>query len=252
MGLFDKIKGIISNGKEKNTDNVSYRQEDKNRFNPDNKSLEWFGSEDGIKAFKEYTSAQSYFLEEKLKKEHESKYSEYDFHIYVSVFHKDEKLPSIYFKSLVDKIDVEALQFVGTMSWLVDILSLQAEPYFIDDEGELQFLEPRFAPEEIVSVEKNPALNFVVNFNCFELNDDDQGSWEDKYFLWSDILTFVGVFCSTDREIISKNPWFFSKEVYLNESGKVKNYKEFYKACMERTTDERYKSIFEEKYNECE
>jgi len=229
------------------------KQEEANRFNPDNKSLEWFSSEDGIKTFNEYITAQNYLLEETIKKEQETKYADYDLDAVIAVFHKDAKLPSIYFEKLANKIDVQALKFVGPTKLLVNVLSIQAKPFYIDDDGEPQAKMPFFTPEEIVSIEKNPVLNFVKNFNCFELKDDTQGSWDDKWELWSSILKFIGIFgVVDDKDIISKNPWIFSKEVYFNELGTVRKLKGFCKKCIELTTDEEHKAYFEKKYNECE
>ena len=97
MGLFDKIKGVINNAKEqaaqkqeeekRKQEEARKKQEEANRFNPDKKSLEWFGSEDGLRAYNMYITAQNYILEETIKKEHESKYSEYSFDVFVSVIH---------------------------------------------------------------------------------------------------------------------------------------------------------------------
>ena len=262
MGLFDKIKDSISKAKEKanqkqeeekrRQEEAKRKQEEATRFNPDGKSLEWFSSEDGIKTFNEYITAQNYLLEETIKKEHEAKYSKYSFDTFVSVVHKDAKLPSVFFKNLANAIDVQALNFVGPTDMLVDVLAVQAKPFYIDDDGEPQPISINFTPEELVSVDKNPALIFVKNFDCFELSDDAQGSWNDKYELWSDILIWIGVFSGSDPEIVAANPWIFSKEVYFNDMGTIRKGKSFYKKCMELTTSEKYKALFEKKHNECE
>ena len=272
MGFFDKIKGAINDAKNHAAQQAAQRQEEERRrqeeerrrqeeerkkreeaerFNPDGKSLEWFCSEDGIKTFNEYVTAQNYLLEETIKKEHETDYSNYSFDLFVSVVHKEAKLPSIYFKKLVDTIKVQALEYVGTTKLLVRVLSMQAQPFYIDDEGEPQVITPPFTPEEIVSVDKNPVLNFVYNFNCFECNDDSQGSWEDKYIMWSNILIWLGIYGDKDQVTISQNPWIFSKETYFNDLGVVRKPKGFYKKCIELATDEASKEHFEGKYNEC-
>lgn len=280
MGLFDKVKGVINDAKnaikdakdqvvqqaaqkqeeerkrqeeeQRRREDEKRRQEEANRFNPDGKSLQWFSSEDGIKTFNEYITAQNYLLEETIKKEYESKYSQYSFEIFVSVFYKDAKVPSVYFKKLADAIDVQALKYVGPTNMLVEVLSVQSTPFYIDDDGEPQAIEPAFTPEEIVSVDKNPVLNFVKNFDCFELGDNAQGSRGDKFKLWSEILIWLGIFSRSDREILSKNPWIFSNEVYFNDLGTVRKPKGFYKKCIELATDEKYKALFEDKYNKCE
>ncbi len=255
MGLFKRVKSNISNivniAKEQTKDVVERNGDEANRFNPKGKSLEWFCSEDGIKTFKEYITSKNYFLEEKIRKKQETVYSDYELETVINVLYKEEKLPYTYFKEFVDKIDVQALQFVGTTELLVTALSLQARPFYIDDDGDVQPITPNFTPEEIVSVEKNPILNFVKNFNCFELADDAVGSWQDKWELWSKMLIFLGSH-SWEKDILYKNPWIFSKEVYLDDSGSVRNLKEFCKKCLELATDEVYKEYFEKVYNECE
>ena len=262
MGFFDKIKGIVNGVKEqaaqrqeeekRRQEEERRKREEANRFNPADKKLEWFGSEDGIQTFNMYMTAQNYLFEETVKKEHEaSEYSKYSLDNYATVFHKGAKLPFVYFKKLVDSIDVQALEYVGPTNLLCKVLSLQAKPFYLDDDGEPQTVTPDFTPEAIVSVVKNPALNFVKNFNCFELKDDAQGTWDDKYALWSSILVWIGIYGGSDKEIVSENPWIFSKELYLNELGTVRKTKGFFKKCIELTTNEEYKAYFEKKYNEC-
>lgn len=261
MGLFGKIKDVINKAKEtvnqnqeeanKRQEEARKQQEEANRFNPDGKSLEWFGSEDGIKTFNEYVTAQNYLLEETIKKEQETKYSEYSLEVVISVFYKDAKLPSIYFRKLVDKIDAQALEYVGPIDLLVKYLSIQAKPFYIDDDGEPQPKVPALTPEEIVSIDKNPALFFVKNFNCFEIADDAQGSFKDKYALWGYVLMWLCAY-SSNKDVISENQWIFSKEAYFNELGTVRKLKGFLKKCMELTADEQIKSFFERAYNECE
>ena len=281
MRLFDKVKGAINDAKsaindakdqiaqqvaqkqeeekrrqeeeKRKQEEEQRRQEEANRFNPDGKSLQWFGSEDGIKAFGEYITVQNYLFEERIKKEYESNYSEYDFDIYIRVVHKDAKIPYVYFKKLADTLNVQALKsHTCTTRILIDVLSTQAKPFWIDEDGEPKPSTPAFTPEEIVSTDKNPTLNFVKNFDCFEIKDDAQGSWQDKYMLWSDILIWIGTHGDSDKDIISQNPWIFSKEVYLNEFGMLKKRKAFCKKCIELATTEQHKAYFEKQYNQCE
>lgn len=281
MGLFDKLKGaindaktVIDDAKNQVTQQVAQRQEEEkrrqeeekrrqeeekrkqeeaNRFNPDGKGLQWFGSEDGMKAFGEYITVQNYLLEERIQEEHKSKFSDSDFDIFLRVVHKDEKIPYVYFKKLTEALNVRALKdYTCTTRVLIDVLSVQAKPFSLDEDGEPQLLTPAFAPEEIVSADKNPALNFVKNFDCFDIKDDAQGSWQEKYMMWSDILIWLGAYGDSDKDIISKNPWIFTKEAYLNEFGTLKKPKAFYKKCMELAAGEQDKAHFEKQYSQCE
>lgn len=252
MGLFEKIKGFVNNKIEQEKqrqEEEKRKREEANRFNPDGKSLEWFTSEDGIKTFNEYITAQNYLLEETIKKEKEEKYNEYELDIVVNVFHKDAKLPYLFFKKLINNIKAQPLDYVGSINMLIKVLSIQAKPFYIDDDGEPQPIMRVLTPEEIVCVKKNPVLNYVSNFECFELKDDAQGSWEDKFRLWSTVIIWLGLSSLVDKDIASKNPWIFSDDVYFNELGTVKKPKGFYKKCIELATQKEY---FEKKLNELE
>lgn len=254
MGLFGRIKDMINQARgtsNQNQEELRKQQEEANRFNPNGKSLEWFGSEDGIKTFNEYITPQNYMLEETIKKEHKTKYSQYSLETVISVFYKDANVPSVYFRNLVNKIDVQALEYVGPIDMLVDYLSIQAKPFYIDDDGEPQPKVPALTPEEIVSIDKNPVLVFVRKFDCFEFADDAEGSFRDKYALWGYVLLWLCAYCS-NKDIISENQWIFSKELYFNELGTVRKLKGFLKKCMEFATDDEIKSFFERAYNECE
>ncbi len=264
MGFFEKIKGMvtdfINSGKERaakareeeerRREEARRRAEEANRLNPDKKGLDWFNSADGIEAFNMYITAQNYLLEETIKAEREAKYSEYSLEVVVSVFHKEAKIPAVYFGKLADAIGAQALSYVGPSDLLVKLLSMQAKPFYMDDDGEPQAIEPLFSPEEIVSVEKNPILNFAKNFNCFTLGDDEQGSWKDKFELWKNIMIWLGLYGGKDA--IANNPWIFSKETYFNEIGTVRKLKGFCKKCIELVADEKGREYFERTYNECE
>lgn len=254
MGFFDKIKDAINKAKEASNqkqEEEKRRQEEATRFNPKDKSLEWFGSEDGIQTFHEYIVAQNYLLEETIKKEHEATGSGLSLETFISLSYYRAKLPSAYFRNLVDAIDAPVLEYVGPTKLVVSYLSMQAKPFYIDDDGEPQSIVPELTPEEIVSVQKNPVLNYAKNFNCFELADDVQGSFDDKWDLWAHILEWLCL-QGSNKDIIAQNPWIFSKEVYFNELGTIRKQKGFYKKCIELAADEESKAFFEEQYNECE
>ena len=225
------------------------QQDEAKRFNPAGKNMEWFASEDGMQAYSEYITVQNYFLEETIKTEKEKKYSDYELETVIRVIHKDAKVPYIFFSELVKNIHVQALDYVGPTEMLIKILELQARPYYIDDDGEPQPYQSDLTPAELVSVEKNPVLNFISNFNCFELKDDVQGSWKDKYALLSSVMIWLGIYGATDKDILANNPWVFAKESYINEMGTVRKEKGFFKKAMEVSS---YREYFEKKVSECE
>ena len=252
MGFFNKIKSAINNAKEQiNQRQEEERkiQEEKNRFNPDGKSLEWFCSEDGIKTFLEYTTAQNYLLEETIKQEKEEKYDDYSLDLVAEVIHNGAKIPYVFFKKLIDNIEAEALDYVGPTDMLIDVLSGIAKPFYIDDDGEPQPTNKAIVPEEFLSVEKNPVLNYVSNFKCFKLDDDAQGLWKDKFTMWSSVMIWLGLNGLTDKDIVSKNPWIFSNDTYFNDMGTARKQKGFYKKCIELATNKKY---FEDRLSDCE
>lgn len=238
MGLFDRFKKASG-------------QEELNRGNPKDKNLEWFASEEGLNSFKEYTTPQNYILQETIQKEKEkeSRYDEYSLDIFISVFHETAKVPNLYFSSLVRNIKVQPLEYVGPIEMLVKVLSLQAQTYYLDDDGEPQPKETDLSPEEIVSVEKNPVLNFVSNFKCFDLKDDMKGSWDDKWKLYSTIIIFLGIESIKDKDVVSKNKWIFEGSSYFNDLGTVRKEKGFIKKAIELSPNKEY---FEKRISELE
>lgn len=226
------------------------KQEEAKRFDPKDKPLEWFGSEDGLKTFGDYMTAQNYFLEDTIVKEKEEKYEKYDLDTVIKVIHKEAKVPYTYFNALIKNIEAQPLDYVGPSELLISILKMQAKPFIIDDDGEPQPHVNPITPAEIVSVEKNPVLNYISNFKCYELKDDAMGAWKEKWDLLSSIMIWLGVHGMDDKEIVANNSWIFAKETYLNDMGTVRKVKGFYKKCIELTPA--YKEYFENKLNECE
>jgi len=243
MGLFDIFKKASGQEEQRK------KEEELNRGNPKDKNLEWFASEEGINSFKEYTTPQNYILEETIQKEKESKYNQYSLDVVMSVFHKTAKVPYLYFTSLVSNIKVQPLEYVGPIEMLVGVLSLQAKTYYLDDDGEPQPKETDLSPEEIVSVEKNPVLNFVSNFKCFDLKDDMKGSWDDKWKLYSTIIIFLGIESIKDKDVVSKNKWIFEDSSYFNDLGTVRKEKGFIKKAIELSPNKEY---FEKRISELE
>ena len=243
ISVAGQIVNDVSNYRKKKASNYS---------NPEGKSLEWFSSEDGINAFNEYITVQNYLLQENLEKVYEDRSTHDcdDFYVFARVFYEDAKLPYVFFANLVREIDSLTLIYNATKDMLIDILLIQAKPFYIDEDGEPhQIIEKKFTPEEIVSVEKNPVLNFVSNFRCFIIRDDEEGSLEDKYTIWSRMLSWIARQSYYDKDIIAKNPWVFSRETYINDMGMVRKPKGFFKKCIELASSKEY---FEKELNKCE
>ena len=263
MGIFDKLKSAFQNlgqqderseeekeaerlEKEKQKEEERKRREEANRLNPEGKDLEWFSSEDGITSFKEHTTAQSYILEENIKKENEDeirtgRYStDLILSTAVSIRHPGAKIPYLYFKNLLKNFKVQPFKYVGPSSFAVTALEIQAKPFDVDDDGEPQMKQVLLSPEELVSVEKNPILNFIANFNCFEIENDIEGSWEDKYDLYTEVIQFLGIMSAFDKDVLLKNQWVFNKQTYFNDLGTVRKLKGFVKKALELSPDKPY------------
>ena len=276
MGLFDKIKKTVEETKTKIQEEAKKQQEEAAkrqeeaakrqeeeakkreeeakkqqealRFNPKDKNMEWFSSENGLKTFSEYMTAKNYILDEIVKNEHETRYSEYDFDNWVKVFHPEAKIPTIFFNQFVKNIKIDTI-YVAPYGMIVDVLKMQAKPFILDDEGEPQIVEPMLSAPEIFSNVKNPVLNFVSNFKCFKLTNDDEGTYKEKFKLWCDILIWISVFFPREEDIIANNQWIFSKDTYFNDLGIVRKPKAFYKKCIELSSQKDY---FEKLLNEVE
>ncbi len=241
MGLFSKLFGSEKPKEPK--------EELKTNINdPRKKDLSWFSSEIGLETLKAYTTPQGYTLQVSIEKEKESEHPRYSLDTIIDIFHADAKVPYTYFSSLVSNIKAEALEYVGPSEMLIKMLSLQAQPFYLDDDGEPQAKEP-MKPSEIVSVEKNPVLKFVSNFDCFSLEDDEEGSWEDKWHLYSSVLIFLGIKSCVDPDVLAKNEWLFEPSTYFNDLGTVRKEKGFIKKAIELSS---YKEYFEDKLKKLE
>lgn len=225
MGLF----GFLKN-KNKDNDNTS------ESMNPKGKPLEWFLSDAGLEALKEYTSPQNYMLEETYKKEYEELGKNCGLSFYCEVFHKEAKIPTLFFKYFIDNIHVEALEYAVPRNILIDMLKMQAETFSINDDGEPEETPAVLEGKDLLSFESNPVLNYISNFDCFKLGDDADGSWGDKFRLWSAVVFFLVCLSEADKEGLSKNSWIFDKSVYFNDFGTVRKLKGFYKKCIEKSS----------------
>lgn len=225
--------------------------EEANRLNPKEKPLEWFISEDGLHAFSQYFTIANYFLEEKVEKEQEAKSPDTPPEIYAMVYYPDAKLPCIYLSYFIESIGAQLLKYHVPAQYLNLLLSTQAKPYRMDEDDEPQAIDPMLPPEVLLSVEKNPLLNYIVNFKNFEFGSDERGTAKDKWMILSEMMIWL---CSRskDSEILAKNPWIFSDKVYFNDVGMVRKEKSFYKQCINLAGDEETKTYFEEQYQQCE
>lgn len=199
--------------------------------NPQNKPIEWFSSKAGLNAYSTYITAQNYMLADTYAAEFKRRNPDCSYEIFLEVYHKGAKLPDTYFRSLVDAINVQPLTIVGPNKALVMFLKECAKPYKINEDGEPEARKTDLTPEQIVTVDKNPLLYFVKNFNVFDIKDDALGTAIDKNKLYIAALTFIAV-CIGDIEI-EKQQWLFDKDTYLNDFGTVRKEKGFLKKCRE-------------------
>lgn len=207
--------------------------------NPRSKKADWFSSKEGIESLKEHTTPKAYLLEERLNQEFKNKNfggRDVSFDIFLNVYHKDAVIPQVYFSNFVNTIEVQPLKYVGPSEMLTSVLSTLAKTYYLDDDGEPVEKKSALTPEDIVSFENNPVLKFVKSFNAFQIEDDDEGSWSDKFCLYSDVLIFLGLCSFTDKNVLNENAWLLEKATYFNSLGTVKKEKGFVKYCIEKCT----------------
>lgn len=207
--------------------------------NPRNKKADWFPSKEGIESLKEHTTPKAYLLEERLNQEYKNKDfggRDVSFDIFLNVYHKDAVIPQVYFSNFVNTIEVQPLKYVGPSAMLTGVLSTLAKTYYLDDDGEPVEKKSALTPEDLVSFENNPVLKFVKAFTCFQIEDDDEGSWTDKFALYSDVLIFLGLCSFGDKNVLNENAWLLDKATYFNNLGTVKKEKGFIKYCIEKCT----------------
>lgn len=254
MGLFDGIMKKITEKKEaerKRQEEAKRKREEATRLDPKEKPLEWFSSEDGLQAFGQYFTISNYLLEEKIKKELEDSNRNTALEIYAMVYHPEAKLPCIYLSYFIQSIGAQMLRYVAPADYLNCLLSIQARPYFINEDGEPEVISPMLSPEVLLSVEKNPLLNYIVNFKNFLFGADERGTAKDKWKILSNMMTWLSSMAK-DSEILAKNPWVFSDEVYFNDVGTVRKEKSFFKQCIDLAGDEETKAFFKHQYEKCE
>ena len=243
MGLFDLLFGKKSTKTTESTHTESTPSKPIKDLNPKGKDLEWFQSEYGIESLKEYTAPKAYLLDERLKKEYENKDfngRDVSYEVFLGVWHKDAKIPTIYFSNFVsaiyDEYNIEALKYVGSCDMLTSVLSVLAQTYELDDDGEPVEKKSALTTEDLVSFVNNPVLKFVKEFHIFDLADDDTGSWRDKFNLYSAVLIFLGLCSFDDKNVLEDNKWLLEEEPYFNSLGVVKKEKGFIKYCIEHCT----------------
>lgn len=236
MGLFNKL---FNSSKEKSKEPKT-NQIDPKDTDPKGKDLNWFASDIGLETLKAYTTPKSYILQENIEKEKNYNYSEYSLDVFISAVYKDAKVPYVYFKSLIENIAAQPLRYTGPKEMFIKLLSVQAKPFYLGDDGEPQPKDTMLTPSEIVSVEKNPILYFVSNFNCFLLQDDVEGSWNDKWDIFCTVVLFLGTEVAFDKDVISKNHWLFESSTYFNDLGTLRKKKGFIKKGIELASNKKY------------
>ena len=189
------------------------------------KTLDWFKSAEGLETFKQYTTQQSYALEEDYKKEFSEKRLDYTISTYLKAAHEDAKIPSLYLYALASSLKAPALELSYLLNGFIVYSKYMIQPYYISGQDEFIEREPVLPLEQVAFVEKNPMLNFVMNFNLFEFKDDAMGDAVDKVDIYMKVLSFIAANASEIE--INKIQWLFNKDTYLDNSGKIYSMKEF-------------------------
>lgn len=205
-------------------------------YNPKEKNLEWFSSEEGLESFKRHMTVQNYLLEDvcvaEFEKKYEGKrYDGYSFQIFMDVYHKGANLPCVYFEALAAALNVQPLNIIGLLEYFVLAMKIVGRPFAFNEDGDPELCSPILEAEQLLSVEKNPLLNFVKNFNVFTIRDDALGSVNDKYDVYINVIKFIGN--NIQHISIEENQWLFDKNTYLNDFGTVRKLKGFLKKCKE-------------------
>ena len=183
MGLFDKFKKNKESETINKQSSIAVNADD---FNPKNKDLNWFKSDQGLKSYEKYINFNAYVYETKCqaiqKTRRDSFRAAYGVD-YTLDFVAENPIPYIYFKALVDAVRSEympqALYVADVREWLISLLETIAKPFRINEDGEPEVCAPMFdPPADLVSVDKNPLLKFVSKFDCFDLESSETGTME--------------------------------------------------------------------------
>ena len=212
--------------KRKREEEERKKREEEESKRLENKPLEWFYSEEGVKALEERITPKKYLENEEFS------------------MACDDDTPSAYFEAFINSIkNVEMLEFeIGwkTQNVVANCLFNQANPISYDEDGEPKLRESVFNSKDILSFEKNPVLYFVKNFKGFSFyGEKDVYELFRKSELILEAIAFV-YYESEDEEIISKNQWLFDSSSYLNDLGTFRDYKSFFKKGIELSSNPDY------------
>lgn len=260
----------------------SKRREEKSKKEPCCKSLEWFSSKDGLKAFDDYCGAQNYIYEDseigkalkestcrwlvrnKTVKEWDSFYNKipnsgpfssnvYDYYVCEIDLGESvsyEKMPFYYFGCLAEAIVRKNNEINETeMAIIIDGLEKISKPFWVDEQGKRVSIE-LFTKEFILSVNKNPILNYSLNIKCLDLGNKLTGEDEEKVKLFAIILDYLYIYMlnnnSKQNEInLDFLKFIFDNDTYFDEFGIVKKEKIFLNDCFNLTKDDFFKKRIE-------
>lgn len=205
-----------------------------------------------IEGLKKVANYRGFQFEEKFDKEFENdQYKELGYRrileTHDNVYHTG-KTPRYYFEEFIETLEyVDHLRYVGPSELLRIDLEALIRDFETNDDGEIEKKEPCLSVEDCLDASKNPVLNFAVNFNCFKLPDDENGTFKDKFNLYEAAEHFVllSIMALEKNTVTEDNPWLFEKDTYLNDFGMPRSVKNFYIKAIEKTANDEYKGILE-------
>lgn len=203
-----------------------------------------------------YTTPKGYIMEERLREELDFTMEKgVSFNIYlIYAGYGKEKLPTIYFSNLIDKIasNTPIVRNSFAYNFLTEVLCKQAKPFFKDKDKQIKERANRLSSEEMISATDNPVLAFASKFNFYEFKTDIDGELADKFAVFMDIVNFLAVFSGIDetipinKDILQQNPWILDKQTYYNKLGIVKDKKSFLKDCYEISGNKYFELMLED------
>ena len=123
--------------------------------------------------------------------------------------------------------------YLGGREFILIVAQTIALPYKMNDDGEPELRETPLTPEQFVSVDHNPLLYFVKNFNAFQLQDDVTGKFDDKFAVYRAAVYFIQL--SIGEIVLKEDHWLLDKNTYINEFGTARKIKGFITKCKELT-----------------
>lgn len=226
-------------------------------YSPEGKDYDWFRFSIGQKVFEEYTTPKGYFCWEERDAEKSLPGSDLyeedefmDIYSLVKTFKAGRsewpKIPFVYLTFFIKSLSIRALEkdeFVRScfLRYMIDL----SKRYVLNEDEEPVVNIPPLSLEEVVTIEKNPALNFYYSFDneLFDLIYSLENSNEGRDLIFESFQFIAQSLWNSKankNNILEKNKWVFEKSTYINDSELIRSKKSYLKLAIQNASDNSY------------